>query len=201
MLFLCRGYVLRRRLRLRADADLNRIDPDWLYNVLELRRTEIADRQIEPRFHLPVGVLGKTDCAGLGDTFQSCGDIDAVSHQIAVAFLNDVAEMDADTKFDSSFRRQARIALDHAALHLDSTAHGVDNAAKLDEGTVASALHDSAVMDGNGRVDQVTPQRTKPGQRTIFVGSRESAVADHVSRENRSYLSCFGHAALFRCLR
>ena len=30
------------------DADLQRIDPDWLVDVLELRRAEIGDREIEP---------------------------------------------------------------------------------------------------------------------------------------------------------
>jgi hypothetical protein len=43
--------------------------PYWLGDVLELRRAEIADFEIEPRFHLTVGILGKTDSAGLGDAF------------------------------------------------------------------------------------------------------------------------------------
>jgi hypothetical protein len=32
---------------------------------------------------------------------EACGDIDAVAHQIAVALLDDVAQMDADTEFDA----------------------------------------------------------------------------------------------------
>ena len=71
--------------------------------------------------------------AGLGDTFQSRGDIDAVAHQVAVALLDHVAEMDADPELDAPLRREAGVALDHAVLHLDGAAHGVDHAAELDQ--------------------------------------------------------------------
>ena len=83
--------------------------------------------------HLPVGVLGEADRAGLGDAFQARGDIDAVAHQVAVALLDDVAEMNADAKLDAAIRRHAGVALDHAVLHFDRAAHRVDHAAELDE--------------------------------------------------------------------
>jgi hypothetical protein len=41
---------------------------------------EIADREIEPALHLPVGVLGKADPARLANALQPRGDIDAVAH-------------------------------------------------------------------------------------------------------------------------
>ena len=46
-----------------ASADLKRIDPDRLGDVLELGRAEIADREIEPPLDLPVGLLGEADRA------------------------------------------------------------------------------------------------------------------------------------------
>ena len=45
------GFAFRRL------ADLERIDADRLGNVLEALRAEIADREIESRFHLPVGLF------------------------------------------------------------------------------------------------------------------------------------------------
>ena len=42
-------------------ADVKRIDPDRLGDVLELGRAEIGDREIEPPLDLPIGVLGQTD--------------------------------------------------------------------------------------------------------------------------------------------
>ena len=92
-------------------------------------------------------LLGETDRPGLGDAFQPRSDVDAVAHQIAVALLDDVAQMDADPKFDAAVRRQAAIALDHAVLHLDRAAHGVDHAAELDDRSVAGALDDAPVME------------------------------------------------------
>ena len=47
--------------------------------------------------------------------------------------------------------RKASVALDHAVLHLDGAAHGVNHAAKLDDAAVAGALHHAAVMHGDGR--------------------------------------------------
>ena len=47
--------------------------------------------------------------------------------------------MDADAELDAALGRQAGVALDHAVLHLDGAAHGVDHAAELDEDAVAGA--------------------------------------------------------------
>ena len=100
---------------------------------LSCGRAEIGDREIEPPLHLPIGVLGQTDRARLGDALQSRGDVDAVAHQVAVALLDDVAEVNADAKLDAPVRRHAGVALDHAVLHFDRAAHGVDHAAELDD--------------------------------------------------------------------
>jgi hypothetical protein len=111
---------------------------------------------------------------------QSRGDIDAVAHQVTVAFLNHVAEMDADAKLNAALRRQAGVALDHAVLHFDRAAHGVDHAAKFDEAAVPGALDDAPVMQGDGRIDQVAAQRPKPRQNAILIRPREPAVADDI---------------------
>ena len=129
---------------------------------------------------MPIGVFRQTDGAGLGDAFQPRGDIDAVAHQIAVALLDHIAQMDADAELDAALGRKAGVALDHAVLHLDGAAHGVDHAAEFDENAVAGALDHAAVMHGDGRVDQVAAQRAQPRQRAILIGARETAISDHV---------------------
>ncbi len=73
----------------RSNAD--RVNPDWFGNVLELRWTEIGDLKFEPSLDLAIRILGHTDCARHADAFQSRGNVDAVAHQIAVAFLDNVA--------------------------------------------------------------------------------------------------------------
>jgi len=50
-------------------ADFKRIDTDRLGDVLQLGLAEIGDREIEPAFHLAIGVFGKTDRARRTNTF------------------------------------------------------------------------------------------------------------------------------------
>ena len=116
--------------------------------------------------------------------FEPRGDIDAVAHQVAVGLLDHVAEMNADAELDAAVGRQAGVALDHAVLHLDCAAHRVDHAAELDDAAVAGALDDAAVMQGDGRVDQVAAQRPQPRERAILVRSGEPAVANNIRDQN-----------------
>ena len=149
------GSLASCRLRLRGHADLQRIGPDRLRDVLELRRAEIGDGQIEPALHLAVGVLGKADRAGLGDAFQPRGDVDAVAHQIAVALLDDVAEMDADPEDDAAVLGHAGVALDHGVLNFDGERTASTTLRNSTIAAVAGALDHAPVMHGDGRVDQV----------------------------------------------
>ena len=57
-------FCLRRGLRHRGHADLQRIGPHRLGDVLELRRAEVGDREIEPPLDLPIGVLGRQIAPG-----------------------------------------------------------------------------------------------------------------------------------------
>src|ERR1700734_1690783 len=97
----------------------------------------------------------EADCAGLGYALEARGDVDAVAHQIAVALLDDVAQMNADAKFYALVGRNARVALDHGVLHFECAAHRVDYAAELDDAAVAGALDDAAVMHGEWGINQI----------------------------------------------
>jgi hypothetical protein len=46
-------------------------------------------------------------------------------------------------------------------------------------------------MDGDGRINQVTPKRPQPRESAIFVGASKPAVANHIGRKNSSELSAF----------
>ena len=162
---------------------------DWLGDILELRGAEIVDFEIEPLLDLTIGVLGKTDRARLGDAFKARGDVDAIAHQIAIALLDHVANMDADPKLDALLGRQARVALDHAGLHFDSAADRVYDAAKLNDRAVAGALDDAASMKGDGRVDQIAAERPKPRQNAVLVGTGQPAVANDICNQDRCEFS------------
>ena len=114
-------------------AGLDRINSHWPSDVLEFFLSEIDELFLEAVTHLAIGVLGKTDTARISNAFQSRGNIDAVAHQVAVALLDHIAEMDADAELDAALGRKASIALDHAVLHLDGAANGINDASKLNE--------------------------------------------------------------------
>src|SRR5271166_2030922 len=135
----------RRELGLGRDADLKRIDPDRLGDVLELRRAEIVDGEIEPPLYLPVGLFRETDRAGLANALEARRDTDAVAHEIAVGLLDHITQMYADAELDASLGWQAGVALDEAVLHFEGAAHGVDDASELYEAAVAGPLDDAPV--------------------------------------------------------
>ena len=61
-------------------SDIYEIGPDRFRDVFEFGRAEVTDGKIEPRLHLSICIFGETNGSGLGDTFQSSGDVDAIAH-------------------------------------------------------------------------------------------------------------------------
>src|ERR1700678_3782876 len=120
----------RRWFRLRRAANFQRVNPDRISDVLELRRAEIADGEIEPASNLTIGVFGKTDRARLGDAFQPRGDVDAITHQVAVALLDHVAEMNAYSEHDALIFGRSDIALRRRVLHRDRASYRFNDAAE-----------------------------------------------------------------------
>ena len=133
---------------------------------------------------MAVGVLRETDTARISDAFKPRGNVDAVAHQVAVALLDHVAEMDADAELDAALGRKAGVALDHAVLHLDGAAHGIDDASELYEDAVARPLHYAPVMRCDGGIDQIAPQPAQSRKGALLVGASELAVSDYIRREN-----------------
>jgi hypothetical protein len=81
-----------------------------------------------------------------GSTKPQAGrDVDPVAEQVAVVG-NHVAEVDPDPEADAPVVRRRRVAVEHAPLHLDGTAHRLDRARELDQETVAGGLDDAAAM-------------------------------------------------------
>ncbi len=177
---------------------MKRVDADRLGDVLELGRPKIADLELKPRLDLPIGVFGKTDRPRLRNTLEPRGDIDPVAHEVAVALLDDVAEMDADAELDAPLGRHAGVSLDQSVLHLDRAADRVDHAAELDNRAVAGAFDDAAVMSGDGGVDQVAAQAPEPRERPVFVGAGETAISDDISNQDSRELPGLAHRAALR---
>jgi hypothetical protein len=170
----------RRRLRLRGEPDLERINTYGVDDILEPGLAQVTDFEVEPGAHLAVRVLRETDRTRLGYPLQSRCGIDAVAHKVAVALLDDIAQMNADTEFDLAIGRHARVAFDHRVLHLDGATHRIDHGTKFDQSAVTRALDDAPVVDRDRRIDQIAAQRAQTGERAVFVGTGQPAEADHI---------------------
>jgi hypothetical protein len=75
-------------------------------------------------------------------------------------------------------------------------AHRVDDAPELDDGAVARALDDAAVVGGDGGVDEVAAEAPQARERAILVRPREPAVTDDIRNQDRGELPGLAHCAL-----
>jgi hypothetical protein len=132
----------------------------------------------------------------LATSLQARGDIDAVAHQVAVAFLDHVAEMDAYAEFDALVGRDPSVALDHRPLDFNGEVHCVDDAPELDDAAVAGAPNDPTMVHGDGRIDQVASERAQPRQNPVLVGSCKPRIADDVGHQDRRDFARFRHGAM-----
>jgi hypothetical protein len=59
-------------------------------------------------------------------------------------------------------------------LHRKRAVYSIDNAAELDEGTIADQLHDAAVVGGDGWVEDGLSVPLQSGQRARLIGSHQA---------------------------
>ena len=144
---------------------------------------------------MPIGVLRKTNCPRLRNALEPRGDIDPVAHEVAVALLDDVADVNPDAEFNAPVLRHAGVALDEAVLDLNRAADRVHDAAKLDDASVAGAFHDAAVMGGDGWIDEVAAKPPQARKGPILVGAGEPAITNDIRNQDRCELSGLAHCA------
>jgi hypothetical protein len=99
--------------------------------------------------------------------------------------LDDVAEIDADPEFDPLILRHLGVAHRHLALHVDGTAHRVDDARELDQQAVAGDPDDAAAMLLDHRVGEFAAQHLQPFERALLVDANEPRVADDIGCQDR----------------
>ena len=153
---------------LRGAPTCKRIDPDRFGDVLELRRAEIADREIETPPDLTVGVLGQQQIAPAWQMPSSRAAILTPSPIRSPSLSLTTSPRWMPTR-NSMRRSGGRPALRSMRPFCTSIAkaHRVDHAAKLDEAPVAGALDDAPMMRGEaGRSDRSSKPRRRESVRS-----------------------------------
>ena len=122
----------------------------WLGNILQILLAHIVEEKVdltricrwassdEPRTPLPIDY-----------SLQSCCDVDAVTEYIVVVD-DDIADMDAYSKFNSEFLPDIGVLLDHSAGL--AAAHRINSACEFDQHTVASRLDNAAAVVCDSRI-------------------------------------------------
>ena len=172
--------------RARFDPAVPQVYPvhfDRTRDVLDLLYPEVLEREAELVEHLVAYRPADTDLPRQRQRLQARRDIDAIPENV-VAVDNDVADVDAEAKFEAVFGGHARIAIDHSPLHVDRAANGIDHTGKLEQQTIAGRLDNPAAKFGDLGVDQVAPVRLQRRERAAFVLLHETGIARHIGRDD-----------------
>ena len=78
----------------------------------------------------------------------------------------------------------SRLRLRHALLEIDGAAQRLGDALEFDQHAVAGRLDDAPLAPRNRRIDELEPHRLQAGERPCLVRFHETAVADHVRRND-----------------
>jgi hypothetical protein len=151
-------------------------------NVLDLLLALVFKGEVELVAYLVAHHPADADAAGLGKRLQPRGDIDAVAVDVALVD-DDVADIDAHAKLDTPGGR-ASIAPGHVTLDIDGAAYRINDAGEFDQHPIAGGLDDPAAVFLDLRIDQLAAQRFQRGERSLFVGTHQPAIAGNISCEN-----------------
>src|ERR1700733_6851553 len=174
---------------------LNPVHPNRLGDVLDLLLAEIVERYRQLIAHLIVNDSGDAYRTRLGQSFETSGDIDAITEQI-LAIHHHVANVHAYAKLHRLVGANTRILRGNRCLHRDRASHGIDRAGEIGDDTVPSGVENAAPMRCDKSVDN-GPVRFQPSKRANLVAPHQPAVAGNVGGEDRRKFALYrvdGHA-------
>jgi hypothetical protein len=126
--------------RVRPVVQFDPIDLNGLLDVLDLLRSQILKIQANFAFDAIENSAGNADAAGIGESFQACGDVDAIAVNVR-ALDDDVAQIDADAQPDAPVIGYIGLTLGHLLLNIDGALDGLYHTGKLGQEPIAHQLH------------------------------------------------------------
>ena len=124
------------------------------------------------------------DATRWGQSLQPRGDVHPATVDVAVGFIDDVAEVDTDPEANALRLRHGGLSLGHAALDCDRARDRVHHARELAERAVAHELHDTATVLSDERLDELLAVNLEALERAGLVALHQARVADHVGRQD-----------------
>ena len=158
---------------------------DGPLDVLQHLRPNIVEAEVDTIADMLAHRFRDQHAAGLAQLLQACSHVDPIAENVGPVG-DHVAEVDTDPQREAPFRRDRRLAVGNRLLQRDRAQDGVDHRSELDQGPVASRLHEPAMMSGQYRIDDVAAQVLERADRSHLVLLDEPRVADHIGAENGS---------------
>jgi hypothetical protein len=188
-----RGLGLGRRLPgdcadgLRGEGERD----DRPGDVLDLMRADVREVRFDFAADLFVGGAGKANSARVGEGLQPRRDIDAVAEKASI-LNDDIADIHPHAKSDALGFRQGSVAVADRLLQGDGASRRIDDAAEFQQQTVADRVDYSAPVVGDRRIDELAAILRQSLQRSGFILSHHSTVADNVGHHDRGQRSLDG---------
>src|SRR6516164_2179755 len=147
-------------------ADRNAVYAHRAGDVLDPLLAQILEDKGQPIAHVIINGIRYEHPTGIGQGFDPRRNIDPVSINV-VALDDDIAKVDPDAKLEPLTNRDTRVALCHAALHLDCAADRIDDARKFHQYAVTGRLDDSAAVLGDLGIDKGASVRHQSFERSL----------------------------------
>src|SRR5215469_14414851 len=116
------------------------VDSHRIRDVFKLMLPHIAGMNREFTFDLLIGVFRKAERTRPSQRLHPSGNIDTIAINVVVIVDDDVANIDADAKFDSTIFGNYRVTLGHLLLYFDSALGCINGAREFNEHGVAWAI-------------------------------------------------------------
>ena len=138
---------------------------------------------------------GGINTARLGERLKACGDVDGVTEDVAIAH-HDVAEGEPNPQPLPLALGNAGVSGSQAFLNFKRGEGCRDRTGELRQDSIPGRLDDSAVMTGDGRLDQLAHMRGEQRKRAFRVLADHAAVADNVgAHDSDEFAVGVGHCS------
>src|SRR5690348_15764912 len=131
------------------------------------------------------------DAARIGQCLQPRGNVDAITINVAAVDDHGTA-IDADPQGNTTVLGCLGIAVDHRPLHLNGTAHGIDDTRKFDQHTVAGRLENAAMVLPDLRIDKGAAILLETLVCPFLVRSHQPRITRHIGSEDRRKTAFYG---------
>ncbi len=127
-------------------------------------------------------VIRDADAAWLRDALKAGGDVDAIAENIIVVD-DDVADMNANAKFDPAVQGHVGILRSHIALNLDRASRCVHRTGEFNQYAIPRCLDNSASMLDDLGIEKSLSESLQLAERALFIGAHEPTITGDIRRQ------------------